>query len=268
MFVGFNLKIYGFKARLELENYYDVGKNLYDKNKTLVRKALNNYIYDNIEQLNGTQIQNDWFPTVNADIFLSHSHMDEKLVIGLAGWLYKKFGLISFIDSCVWGYANDLLKDIDDEYSSMDSNTYYYKKCIISSSHVHMMLSMALFKMIDKTECLFFINTPSSIAVANSIECADKTLSPWIYAELEMSRLVRKKKLSEYRSKDTFESYQDVLKHGVVINYDITLEHLIDLREEDLANWEKYNISKSKEALDILYSLKNVFEVGDIKYGQ
>ena len=266
MFVGFNLKIQTFKARLELKEYYDVGKELYEKNRQLVKKSLKEYIYNNIGRLNGTQIQNDWFPTVNADIFLSHSHMDEELVISLAGWLYKKFGLISFIDSCVWGYANDLLKDIDDEYSSIDSETYYYEKCTVSSSHVHMMLAMALFKMIDKTECLFFINTPSSVDVANCIENGNKTISPWIYAELEMSRLVRKRNLLEYRSenKAIFESYQDVLKHDLVISYDVILEHLINLSGDELLEWERYKIAKSKEALDILYFLKNLLkDIGD-----
>lgn len=65
--------------------------------------------------LRASEIEDDWFPHINADVFLSHSHKDEKDVIAFAGWL-KSMGVTSFIDSCVWGYANDLLKQIDDEH--------------------------------------------------------------------------------------------------------------------------------------------------------
>ena len=68
------------------------------------------------DKIDGTKMQENWFPKVDADIFISHSHKDENLAKGLAGWLYKEFGLEAFIDSCVWGYANDLLLEIDKKY--------------------------------------------------------------------------------------------------------------------------------------------------------
>lgn len=60
------------------------------------------------------------------------------------------------------------------------------------------MLSSALAKMIDKCECIFFPNTPSSINLNK------KTESPWIYYELNIADLVQKRKkvespLLEYR---------------------------------------------------------------------
>lgn len=55
-------------------------------------------------------MQSYWFPKINADIFLSHSHKDEKLIIAFAGWLKDTFNLDVFIDSCIWGYSNDLQK--------------------------------------------------------------------------------------------------------------------------------------------------------------
>jgi hypothetical protein len=56
-----------------------------------------------------------WFPYINADIFISHSHKDYNDVVCLAGWLEEKFGLTAFVDSSVWGYSDRLLKLIDGE---------------------------------------------------------------------------------------------------------------------------------------------------------
>ena len=46
-------------------------------------------------------------------IFISHSHKDINKVIAFAGWLKTNFGLEAFIDSCSWGYCDELLKIID-----------------------------------------------------------------------------------------------------------------------------------------------------------
>lgn len=45
-----------------------------------------------------------------------------------------------------------------------------------------------------------FLNTPNSIQTADTI---NKTKSPWIYHETVISRLIRKKKLSECRGEAT-----------------------------------------------------------------
>lgn len=37
-----------------------------------------------------SKLQESWFPQVEADIFLSHSHKDEKLIISFAG-CYTRF---------------------------------------------------------------------------------------------------------------------------------------------------------------------------------
>jgi hypothetical protein len=63
-----------------------------------------------------------------------------------------------------------------------------------------MMLSTALSMMIDKAECLFFLNTPNSIQATEAI---DRTKSPWIYHEISISSLIRKRRLSEYRREVT-----------------------------------------------------------------
>lgn len=57
----------------------------------------------NDEIIDGDAISQDWFPNINSNIFISHSHLDEEYVIAFAGWLKKNFNLNAFIDSCVWG---------------------------------------------------------------------------------------------------------------------------------------------------------------------
>ena len=98
------------------------------------------YVFD------ASAIQKDWFPQINADIFISHSHRDEKTAKALAMWLKNEFNLTAFIDSAVWGYFEDLLLTIQ-QTTDLASAT----------SHVHMMLNMALMQMIDKTESLFLL---------------------------------------------------------------------------------------------------------------
>lgn len=54
-------------------------------------------------------------------IYKAHKQRDEKNVIGFAG-LLSDVGLMPFIDSCVWGYADDLLKQIDNKYCVSKKN--------------------------------------------------------------------------------------------------------------------------------------------------
>lgn len=113
MFARFNVRLDEWDD--EKLYFYEVGKNLFNKQKSVVRRDLSKYIKeDGIIQVN--EIEKEWFPSIKADIFFSHSHKDEKLVIQFAGWLYEQFKIISFIDSCVWGYANELLEIIDNKY--------------------------------------------------------------------------------------------------------------------------------------------------------
>ena len=61
-----------------------------------VNAGLENYIKNGI--LSASEITSKWFPKVNADVFLSHSHQDEVFVTRFAVWLYS-VGIRAFIDS-------------------------------------------------------------------------------------------------------------------------------------------------------------------------
>ena len=55
------------------------------------------------------------------------------------------------------------------------------------------MLNSALNHMLDKTECLWFINTENSVIPLDKIGKPDQTISPWIYSEIVMANTLRKK---------------------------------------------------------------------------
>lgn len=253
MFQGFNLTIdnsFFSNTNYGSDYYYKCGKELYDNNKKKIQENLNDYL--GIEgSLDADKICEDWFPNVESDIFLSHSHNDEDLAIKLSGWLHDTFGLKCFIDSCVWGYSNDLLKKIDNEYCfSKSNNLYDYNKRNFSTSHVHLMLSTSLIKTIDNTECVFLINTPNSIVKTSDI-VDDSTYSPWIYLELETTRMIRTKPTS--RDSIILEKLgEEYFSKELNVQYRCNLNHLIDLDYSDLNSWKQI-YANSLHALDALY---------------
>lgn len=144
------------------------------------------------------------------------------MAIALAGWLWHNFKLKSFIDFCIWEFCDDLLRRIDHKYCLNASNSFNYQKRNSSTSHVHMMLSVALSQMIDKTECIFFLNTPDSIKPYEGIE---KTESPWLYSEISMTQIIRENKPKRFKNEsltgDIIEKSEKLL-----IKYNAELGHL------------------------------------------
>ncbi|MCT4780659.1 MULTISPECIES: hypothetical protein [Exiguobacterium] len=264
MFVGFNLQ--GLDDKI-LSVYKGAGEANFNIQKKQVQKKLDCFVLDD-GSLDGSALQDDWFPEIKADIFLSHSHGDRKLIMAFAAMLEDKFGLTSFIDSCVWGYADELLKKIDDKYCKNETgDTYNYNQRNFSTSHVHMMLSSALTKMMDKAECLIFVNTPNSITTRDAVE--DKTKSPWIYNEIVISQMLRKKKLvrsEEIKKSREFEASRNKLN----IVYDADLDHLTPLSTDDLLDWEKkysenrilfaFRNQPNHYPLDSLYEIKDLLK--------
>lgn len=244
MYQGFNLKMGSGYS----DYYYNKGQELFSKNKNQVEKELSRFVSKD-GFLDGAKMQSNWFPQIEADIFISHSHKDERMAISLAGWLYVNFGLKSFIDSCLWGYCDELLKELDDRYCmNQEKNLYYYLKRNASTSHVHMMLSTALAMMLDKTECIFFLNTPNSIIPSQLIE---STESPWIYCEIALTKLIRKTS-----RRTNVEKY--VFNQGIQIKYGLDMSHLYEINDSDLDRWNKtckISSQNTYHPLDRLYEL-------------
>ena len=263
MFVGFNLSLHEDDGLASLIfEYINAGKELYKDQKGKIHNVLSRYI--NIDgSLSATKLEDDWFAHIPANVFLSHSHADRDLAIGIAGYLKEKCGITCFIDSCVWGYANDLLRQIDNRYCKTIRNadgsySYDYNLRNQSTSHVHMLLNGALAKMIDGTECLIFLNTPNSIKVNDTI-IGVKTASPWIYGEILMATTFPHRKLYNYRRKQRRDNTNIFESKGVQIEYDVNVEELIKL---DLGDIEKAKRQCEKisfaTVLDQLYRNKGL----------
>lgn len=242
--------------------YFKEGKKMYESMKKEIDTNLENFSTNG--KLDATKLSENWFPQINADIFVSHSHKDFDSALTLAGFLYKELDLICFIDSCIWGYSNKLLKAIDVKYcKKINENTYDYDLRNLSTSHVHMMLTVALTKMIYKTECLFFLNTPNSILPKDSVK--DKTLSPWIYTELSMIKYIEKKSANEHRqiignfskSMDSFD-----------VEYEVdSLNNLPTLSFEEIEKWGEIDFNNKYKALDYLYKFLGSDNKGGVIYG-
>lgn len=250
MYRGYNLTYHSFNQK-----DYEKGFELYSSQKNRIEKRLASFITDD-NSIDGLKMQANWFPQINADVFISHSHHDENIAISLAGWLSRRFEITSFIDSCIWGYAGDLLEMIDNEYCLEDKKNriYDYNKCNYSAAHVHMMLSTALTKMIDKTECLFFLNTPNSITPAKVIQ---NTESPWIYSEIAMTQLIRVKTPDQHRRRLVTALYSENMQKAksLKIKYGVDLNHLRVLDEKILLKWNKALCIGNEDSLNALYNL-------------
>lgn len=227
-----------------------LAKNSYDKHKGIVKESLSEYLQEN-KALNGTKMMDDWFPQIECDVFISHSHADLEEALTFAGWLLKHFNLTSFIDSCVWGSAQELQEKIDDEYCYIDrTNTYDYYGVMFSTSHIHMMLASSLTMMIDRAECIFFLNTPNSLPVSN---INSKTRSPWIYHELTIGKYIQKRPLGPDRG-----TRRIIMKAFKDIEYELDLSPFTKVTEDGLMKWERCCSSSNATgttALDFLYQL-------------
>ena len=272
MVTGYNLHL-GNKGTSKFQKYITLGEEHLSEQKAKITNSLQCYINNGIAD--GTRLEKEWFPEIKADIFISHSHMDEKLAKGLAGWLYDTFGLRCFIDSCVWRNSDKLLEEIYDEYSDkQDKPTggciYNHKKCNTASKHVNTMLTIALYKMIDKTEVTFVLNTNHAIPKYKDVY-QQATYSPWIYSEIVCTEIVRKKPISEYRDKICLEhsvGQRKFKNDGFIAEYEVSLENLKKIEMQCLVEWEKsYNKNKVKYPLDSLYKLTHKDEISNIPNG-
>ena len=209
MFAKFNYSPSGAFYNSVINHFYTKGNELFAAHEKEVQDCLSDYISED-GVINGTDLKEHWFSISKKDIFISHSHKDINKVKAFAGWLYDCFGLEAFIDSCSWGYCDDLLNKIDKKYCYRPkTNTYDYQLRNYTTSHVHMMLSMALTEMIDNTECIIFFDTPQSINMADELKKIEKkskketTLSPWIYHELSMTTMLRERQPRKAISEST-----------------------------------------------------------------
>jgi hypothetical protein len=254
MYRGFKLNTTGIEG--VLNRFTAEGNQLFNEHTTRIKLKLDGFVLDN-GTLSASDLESAWFPDFDAHVFISHSHKDADLAIGLAGWLHKNMGITSFIDSCVWGYSNKLLRRIDDERCyNQEKKVYDYSKRNRSTSHIHMMLMVALTKMIDECECCLVLDTPNAISVKGTVA---NTYSPWIYAELETMRMIRKRTPDRLKDRDSQHYMRaEIIVESLLIDYQVSLEHLESIQFNDLRQCAQRSSSAPdpNTALNALYSRK------------
>jgi len=267
MFAKFNLKLKKDDLMFN-EKFHLIGHGMFLIQERDIHTSLDKYLSPD-GRLDAAAIELDWFPSVNAQVFLSHSHKDKDAVLRFAGFLLQNYGITSFIDSTVWGYANNLLKQIDDMYCVQSTkpnggHTYDYDKRNYSTAHVHMMLQGALAKMINRCETLIFINTPNSLNMKD-IGKENTTSSPWIYSELLMANTFPVRSPQYYGILDTKRT--DSLEHySLDVKYKVGLQSFVDISLNDIQNAaNKVGSKTARKVLDQIYLDKGLIKVDNLK---
>ncbi|CAI1661158.1 toll/interleukin-1 receptor domain-containing protein [Serratia fonticola] len=204
------------------------------------REKLQDFLLGRENVLDAESIANECFPDVHADIFLSHSHRDEDDVIRLALSL-EKMGLKVFVDSCIWGWADEILKVIDKKFCyRKSSQTFDYDLRNRTTSNVYMILNSALQSMIARTELLLFLQTSNSVKIGEYVEDKTHLSSPWIFSELMFAKLGQRTKRRTV-AKYAFESLATDSR-GIELNknIDVAFPHpgtRYELKNSLLLNW-------------------------------
>lgn len=141
--------------------------------------------------VSGDKLKGEVFPTdARWDVFISHSGDDKGTVQTLADWLRSQFGITSFVDWQLWGDFGKLLSALDEHFKNELKGQYTVKLQNRVVSAAHLMLNVSLMEAMDKCEALFFVNTPNSIAPG---DITNETYSPWIFSEIGMYNMIRKR---------------------------------------------------------------------------
>lgn len=248
--------------------YYDEGLKSLGKYKEKIKNKLEAYIDYSTGYIDGEKLEKTLFKEIDTDVFLSHSHKDKDLAISIAGWLKEEMGLTAFVDSCVWSYADNILKNINNSYNVIGEKSngyriYDYNKANYIASHIYLMLNSALNNMINKTECLIFINTPNSTIQIDKIIDEQQTLSPWIYSEIVMANTMKiTYPIREVIIKKEFYQHTEI-NEDVNITHKLDFSNFIDIDLSVLKKW-KCQWNWHGHALDTLYE---IVVQGGILYG-
>lgn len=247
------------------------GEDLYSDFRKSVLSQIANYEMGTSLSINGDIVENIWFPKEEYQIFLSHSNRDKDIAYALAYRLKESMNVNVFVDSLVWGHRDDLIKQLYNSTRGVRWNNACYwgngvppsvpDECALYSSiaaHVDAMLNKSLIQVMDDCECLLFLNTPNSISAS---EVRDKTLSPWIYSELESSLRLRIQEPLRYTNGNF--SYNPSREAQVIENrqelrveHSVPTGHLQPLSLSKFEEWVKTATGKTAcEALDVLYNL-------------
>ncbi|EXE88615.1 hypothetical protein J591_1491 [Acinetobacter baumannii 532279] len=246
----FDFSIFPYITDRKVNTYKERNKN------TLIN--IQDYLLNKKNTLSVEKIYEKLFVNVKPDIFLSHSHADEDDVIRLAILIEEELNLKVFIDSCIWGDAFKLLREIDKSYCLNGSN-FNYRKRNYTTSNIFMILNSALNRVIYNCEAFIFLGTDNSIPINEVFENKKYLSSPWIYSELQFAKLVRRTPKPRQIS---IESRDQALAESLAFDNDLNFAYPLPETDATLSNqklkkWiEAYQYSSTNRnihPLDILY---------------
>lgn len=249
MFKGFNVKNVTFDDVSSMKEEY-IRKNrirLFSIKSDFV-KPIESYLKEGMF-FDGDALKQGWFPSKKRfDIFISHSGNDEDLAYAFAWRLQEDFNLSCFIDSFIWKHFSSLKRELDVFFEDKYQREYDSMFRDRVNQHVILMLNASLMEVMERSECLFFLNTPKSVEVSEIGNY--HTDSPWLFSEIGMFNNIEKKrrKRTLFEARAVTATYSD-------IKYKLNLKGLINLGAKDLNNWvdEFSNSSKHIHPLDVLY---------------
>lgn len=131
----------------------------------------------------------------------------------------EKIGFKTFVDSCIWGNAQDLLKEIDNEYCGhSNGKSYSYEARNFSTANVYMILNTTLHRMIEKAELFIFLGTENSTSLSQNIERQESIVSPWIFSELKFVNQVHRYDKRYFLRKDMKVKTEAFTESAIVMN--------------------------------------------------
>lgn len=257
--------------------YRRIGSRHLSEQEKNFSESLDDFVEDGV--ISAEKLEQGLYPSVRADVFLSHSGRDIDVVLAFAGWLYQNFGLRSFVNETVWDQSCRMFKILDEACGGSNEADIPYESLLMKtkrtcralqkrwsmiSSHADMILSTALLKMIDRTEAFFVIN-PGRRSNPTGNRGTAQTDSPWIYSEVLYSSIIRRKPLSEYRNYgEAFlrEDLQLALEslYFMTVTYNLDMKGVVHLAPGKLEQWRgSYELQKlhdtSMHQLDALYEI-------------
>ncbi|UAN56216.1 toll/interleukin-1 receptor domain-containing protein [Serratia sp. JSRIV004] len=236
----------------------------YKAKKDNIAIRLEEYLLNGNNLLDAEKIQQSVFPETEIDVFISHSHNDEDQAIRIALSL-EEIGLKPFVDSCVWGYADELLKKIDNKFCIPPGwENYSYALRNRTTTNVHLILNAALQQMIHRSELFVFLGTESSIKIDEYMSDTERLSSPWIFSELMFAQNVKRterKHLDKYGM--GMEDYR-ILEKAAFDSKHVEFRYLLpqstySLDYEQFMKWlSSYSLSDGSDSITRISGLQHV----------
>lgn len=241
--IDINVKLDSWMEQLRITNDYKKKQREYESNQKEHNDKLQKYFQNNTDEwLNAENIQHDWFPLNHSQIFISHSHKDLETALKIKYLIETVFNIKVFVDYTDWGNVINLLQQLKWEFSGVSENNNNAAIC------AYIMLAEVLVKMLDKCECIFFLQTNNSV-IKNKREL-QFTSSTWIHHELFAATYLR--------SQSPAERMKSIQESGRQMKYPIHsyLKGFIDLSINEFHDWVIKGKSCSgidRHPLELLY---------------